>query len=223
MICVPIRARNTPEALDKMTRAARLADLVELRLDLMETFDLETLLGQAPCPVIVTYRSVKEGGRGRATYREQVRILTRAAAAGARWIDVEFGMPREFKRVIRKNRRDAGLLVSCHLQHGTPDRKSLEELLWRMDTMNADMVKIVTLARSYEDNLRVLGLIPLARKLGIGVVAFCMGPKGRPSRVLAPLLGAAFTFASLKAGEETAAGQLFLEETRWILNRLGGA
>ncbi|MBW1680878.1 MAG: type I 3-dehydroquinate dehydratase [Deltaproteobacteria bacterium] len=222
MICVSITARDTPEALAKIHRAEPVADLMELRLDLMETFDVEALVAATQKPVIATYRSRKEGGAGRAGYAERVRILTGAAAAGARWIDVEFSMPLEFRREIAKRRGESGLLISCHLRNGTPSRQALEERLRRMAAGGAHGVKIVSMAREPEDNLRVLSLIPLARRLGTEVVAFCLGELGRPSRVLSPLLGASFTFASLDPGEETAPGQLPLEETRWILEKLRG-
>lgn len=221
MICIPIFAKDTQGALEKMTQAAGLADLLELRLDLMEAFRLEALVREAPCPVIATYRSLKEGGKGRAGYSERVRILTRAAAAGARWIDVEYSMPLEFQRQIQERRAKARIMVSCHVRNGTPSKEDLEDRLRRMAAGGADLVKIVTLAREPGDNLRALNLIPLAEKLGVGLVAFCMGPLGRPSRILSPLLGAAFTFASLNEEEETAAGQLSAEDTRWILDRLG--
>jgi len=43
--------------------AAGGADLVELRLDLMPGFELGALLSDRPCPVIVTFRPAREGGR----------------------------------------------------------------------------------------------------------------------------------------------------------------
>ena len=70
MLCIPIVARNTEEALDKIARANILADMLELRLDVMESFRLEDILPRASKPVIATYRSKKEGGKGSADYVE---------------------------------------------------------------------------------------------------------------------------------------------------------
>lgn len=64
MICVPIIAENTDEALKKIARANKTADMLELRLDLMESFRLKEMIEMASKPVIVTYRSKKEGGKG---------------------------------------------------------------------------------------------------------------------------------------------------------------
>ena len=68
MICIPVMARDNPDAIKKMAEAAPLADMMEIRLDVMETFDLAEIIQNAPKPVIVTYRSKKEGGSGLARY-----------------------------------------------------------------------------------------------------------------------------------------------------------
>jgi len=78
-------------------------------------------------------------------------------------------------------------------------------------------VKIVTRAETYEDNLRVLQLIPQAHAMGVKIVAFCMGPMGRISRIFSHLMGSYLTFASLEAGEESAAGQVPINEIKKIL------
>ena len=64
MFCIPIIARNNEEALKKIPEAERFTDILELRLDLMEQFDLPELIQFATRPVLVTYRSVQEGGKG---------------------------------------------------------------------------------------------------------------------------------------------------------------
>ena len=51
-----------PKALDQMTAAEKFADIIELRLDLIASFDLKILLNAANKPVIVTARSKLDGG-----------------------------------------------------------------------------------------------------------------------------------------------------------------
>ena len=82
------------------------------------------------------------------------------------------------------------------------------------------MVKIVTLATDWEDNLRILELIPRARDLGIEIIAFCMGPLGRVSRVFSLFMGGQMTFASLEKGEESASGQIPALDMKKILEAL---
>ena len=70
----------------------------------------------------------------------------------------------------------------------------------------ADICKVVTSARSFEDNLSVLQLI---RDFpAVKVVAFAMGPEGMASRVLAPHAGAYFTYGAVQKGKESAPGQI---------------
>ena len=45
MICIPIAAATTAAAIERMERAAPLADCVELRIDRIPDADLERLLG----------------------------------------------------------------------------------------------------------------------------------------------------------------------------------
>jgi 3-dehydroquinate dehydratase type I len=86
----------------------------------------------------------------------------------------------------------------------------------------ADIVKIVTTARSSADNLSVLSLIPYGRSKGKEMIAFCMGEAGIVSRIAAPALGAYLTFASLRRGAESAPGQIAAAPMRRILRLLAG-
>jgi 3-dehydroquinate dehydratase type I len=96
----------------------------------------------------------------------------------------------------------------------------MEKICDRMIQCGADIAKIVTFARSYEDNLKILSLIPYARKRKQGIVAFCMGEKGRISRIFAPLMGAAWTYGCLSRNRVSAPGQLTAEEMKEIWKRL---
>ncbi len=67
---------------------------------------------------------------------------------------------------------------------------------------------------SAADNITVLRLIrdfPDTK-----IVSFAMGEAGWLSRVMAPLAGGYFTYASLGAGRESAAGQLTVDELKTI-------
>jgi len=221
-IAIPICAGDTAEALEKMQRGAALAQVLEIRLDGMEKFDLHQILGSAPRPVIVTYRSKKEGGNGRAHYATRIRLLREAIEEGADFVDVEFSMPLIYREPLFRNRKRTRVIVSRHILNGTPSGEALTNLLGKMAATGADIVKIVSRAREFEDNRRVLELLPPARRLGIPLITFCLGPRARVSRILSPLLGGFLTFASLEEGEESAEGQVPAREMKEILSRLFG-
>ncbi|MDP6958965.1 MAG: type I 3-dehydroquinate dehydratase, partial [Planctomycetota bacterium] len=75
------------------------ADLVEIRADyLRNREELLTLIEAKPLPVLVTLRSVEEGGQFEGTEEELFSLLELAASAGADWVDVEWRRYRPFAR-----------------------------------------------------------------------------------------------------------------------------
>ena len=220
MICVPIIARNNDEALIKMAEAETLGDMIEIRLDVMETFDLEEIIMAASKPIMVTYRSIGQGGEGSVDFGTRINYMMSAIETDADFVDVEFSLPSEFRRELFQVRRASRLIISNHLLNGTPSRDKLEGTLRKMAATGADIVKIVTQAVAPQDNLRVLNLIPLAKNLGIKIIAFCMGPMGRISRIASPFLGGYLTFASLETGEESASGQIPVRAMKKILDTI---
>ncbi len=92
-----------------------------------------------------------------------------------------------------------------------------------MQTMlaqEADVIKMVALAQQPEDNLRLLSLIPKARAANREIIAFCMGPAGKWSRVVAPLLGSFLTFAPFTKKGASAPGQLTVNEVKKLWKML---
>jgi 3-dehydroquinate dehydratase type I len=82
--------------------------------------------------------------------------------------------------------------------------------------LGADIAKIVTLSVSASDNVRLLSLYSVNKPL----VAFGMGDAGKITRIMAPFLGAEFTFASMDDGYETAAGQIPYSRMKALLSFL---
>ena len=221
MICIALMAQDTEGALKKMTVAAPNCDLMEVRLDVMKSFDLEKLITSAQKPLLITYRSKNEGGKGDAPYNARVDYLLEAVRLGADYIDVEYAMPLEHRGRLFEECGKSRLVLSKHFVNGTPSAETLSNLLEQMAATGAHVVKIVTQARTTFDNLTVLGVMPEAEALGVKTVAFCMGPLGRISRVACPLLGGAFTFAAFREGQESAPGQITAREMKYMLERLG--
>ena len=220
MICIPILAKDTEEAISKMRRAASLADLFELRMDAMPSCRPGEIIPHAPRPVIATYRSTQEGGGGNAGCADQAALLSEALEAGAGYVDVEHRMAPDLREGLFRKRGSSRIIISCHLLYETPPAGELEALFYRLSRTGADIVKVVSRATDPEDNLRIMGLIPLARKRGVPIIAFCMGPIGRVSRIVSPLLGGYLTFAALTEGEESAPGQMTALEMRNIMKAL---
>ena len=219
MFCISIIAKNTEEALEKMAKADTLGsgDIFEIRLDLMEDFDLSRIIGSSPKPVLVTYRTVPEGGKGRADPKTVTDVLLTAIREGTPFVDVEYRLPSKWRRKILDARGASRIIISMHQHDGTPEASQLIKLLDDCASTGADIVKIVTRAETWADNLRVLELIPMAHDRGLKIIAFCMGPMGRVSRILSHLMGGYLTFVSLEKGQESAAGQIPMMEMENLL------
>jgi 3-dehydroquinate dehydratase type I len=218
MICIPISAKNTEGALERITRANALADMIEIRLDMMETFDLKVMIQAASKPALVTYRSTGEGGQGTADDKTHASYLLTALEEGAELVDVERRLPEKWREKIFRARGKSSIVVSSHVPDSTPPKETLEEIFEELTATGADIIKIVTHAESIMDNLRVLDLIPKAQERGIKIIAFCMGRFGRISRIFSHLMGGYLSFSSLEGGEESAAGQIPVEEMKEILD-----
>jgi 3-dehydroquinate dehydratase type I len=207
------------QVLETMNRARdEGADLLEWRLDVTRDPELETVLLQSPLPVIATVRSIEQGGHFSGTRQEQLRLLIQAATFGSSYIDWEFrpgeSLPEELSPMREK------VILSYHDFEETPAENELESLFDQMAASSTGVVKVVTLAQRMEDNLSLLNLIGRGRKRGIEVVAFCLGPLGRISRLACIFIGGAFTFAALESGAEAAPGQLSLAKMRQLVELL---
>lgn len=204
MICVVIaRTRHRMMIEEHRALAQRGAPLVELRVDwLQRPPDLQRLLQDRPTPVIITCRRPQDGGRWRGTEEERQRVLRAAIVAGVEYVDLEWDIARQIRR-YGKTRR----IISYHNFEKTPE--DLEAIHAEMCELDADVVKVVTLAHSPVDAVRVLRLISGAKR---PTVAFCMGEFGQFSRILCGRFGAPFTYAAFSRDRELAPGQITFDD-----------
>lgn len=212
-ICAVVIAND----LQLIKEVAPLADLFELRVDLIGEGwqDLTRKLGQ---PWIATNRTAAEGGQWQGPEARRIEPLLHAVELGAGYIDVEVNTPN-LENIARAIKKRTKLLLSYHDLEKTPSFEDLKRIVRKQLNAGADICKVVSTAREPEDNLTLLKLIkefPEAK-----IVAFAMGPLGMLSRVLCPLAGGAFTYASIEKGKESAKGQLTVSEMRNIYEMMG--
>jgi shikimate dehydrogenase len=159
--------------------------------------------------------------------RRRIAILKDAVVRGADFVDIEVdtaaSLRNELLSLIKEYNSRTGMIVSHHDFQRTPPVKKLKEIFHACVLAGADIVKIVTFAKSPQDNLKVLDLIPYARRKDHEIIAFCMGEAGRMSRIVAPFLGSRISFAPLEHGAESAPGQLTVDEMRHAMDLIDGA
>jgi 3-dehydroquinate dehydratase type I len=213
---VPVVEATVNRARGKYQRAARKGLWTEVRLDYLEepAPNLARLFRTLPGPVIATNRLAAEGGRWQGTEADRLALLTEALNLGVTCLDLELAADAGFRREIAARRGATKLILSWHDFAGTPEAARLEAVLEEMLASEADIVKLVALAREPADNLRLLSLIPRARAQGKEIIAFCMGPVGKWSRIAAPLLGSWLTFAPFSKQGASAPGQLTVNDVK---------
>ena len=198
--------------LEVVNEVKPLVDLFEVRIDLIGD-GWQELVRQLSKPWIACNRSADEGGNWRGSDAGRIEELLKAIALGADMIDIEL-RTRNLKQAVGLIKKRAKCLLSFHELKGTPPLNEMKEIVQRQLEAGADVCKVVTTAQRFEDNLAVLQLITDFPQTKI--VSFAMGPLGCPSRILCPLIGGYFTYASIKAGEESASGQITIGDLKRI-------
>jgi 3-dehydroquinate dehydratase type I len=212
-ICAAI-VNDDPAALKNI---GPMVDLFELRIDMVGDGWWE-VAKHLPKPWIACNRRTGEGGKWRGSESARIKELLEALEIGASIIDIELATP-DLANIIKEIKGRAECIVSYHNLQETPPLKEMREIIERQLNTGADICKVVTTARSFDDNLAVLQLT--AESPEVKMVAFAMGEAGQISRVLSPLAGGYFTYASIDTGRESAEGQITAGELRKIYRMLG--
>ena len=212
-ICAAITS-NDSDAVKKVTP---LTDLFEVRIDLIGPGWQEVAVNLAK-PWIACNRKKDEGGAWDGSESARLEEFLKAIDIGAAIVDIEMST-LDVSDFVKKIKGKAEILLSYHNMEGTPSLDDLKDILEKQIDAGADICKVVTTACKTADNITVIQLIkeyPDTR-----VVSFAMGPIGQVSRILSPLVGGYFTYASIEEGKESASGQLTVEELREIYRILG--
>ncbi len=221
-ICVSILPKNNLEALSLIEKAEKAkADFIEVRLDWLEiSKKLSDISASTKIPLIAANKLQSEKGYFSGTEIEWQQTLLFAAKSGFEYVDVNLSSPKHIETISQLKQLGAKPIVSYHKFDGALSVTVMEDVLIRELASEASICKIVTTANHVEDNLPVLSFVSSASSKA-KLVCFCMGEQGKVSRLLSPMFGAFFTFASLENGSETAAGQMSIGEMRTAYDLLG--
>jgi 3-dehydroquinate dehydratase/shikimate dehydrogenase len=203
-ICVSLTEETTTGVVARMAELAGIADMFEIRGDLILDLDLLTILRARTDPLLFTLLPVSEGGRWDDADPQRRLKLLEAVKRGYDYVDVPY---RSGFEEVMAEKAGRGLVVSYHDLEGMPD--DLDSLYAGMRETGADIVKIAIKPRSVAD---VGHLLAFARRKseagGPPLIPIALGPLGMITRIVAGRYGAPFTFASAAAGAEAAPGQL---------------
>lgn len=221
MICVSLAGKKADEIFSILERPD--VEMAEIRLDTcpLDAEEIEDLFASVDKPLIATCRVTEECPAAEA----EARMLT-AIKAGAAYVDIDMDAPAMMSKRLRREARECGSLLirSFHDYDGTDSAPALAAIAEKCSHLGADIIKIVTAARSEADVNKVLSLYDHIPPQDL--VAFCMSPEGEvsvaatASRISCLAKGAPFTYAALTESEATAPGQMTLEQMR---NKVYGA
>jgi 3-dehydroquinate dehydratase/shikimate dehydrogenase len=177
--------------------------------------NLRRLLADRPSPVVITCRRQRDGGKWTGGEDARLMLLRTAIAEGVEYVDLEEDVAAGIPRFGKTKR-----IVSYHDFRSTPD--DLDEVHARLAALDADIVKIASMAQQPRDNVRMLQLV---RRSKVPTVGLCMGDVGVPSRILAGKFGSPFTFATFHHERTLAPGQLSFQQMNEIYHceRIGPA
>jgi 3-dehydroquinate dehydratase type I len=215
-ICVAIKA-NTQKQTLKMIKKAKAADIIEIRLDFRKEFlNLESLRNSTKNPLIATNRRQDQGGHSRETERERIQLLFNAVDVGFNYVDIA-STTHDLKNIVNEIKKSgAKVILSYHDFEKPLILNQLETKHHELAVLKGDITKIIGWTNNYDDNLPYLEY----NNKHPGNISFGMGIYGIVSRVLAPITGAAFTYASIDTNEEVAPGQISVCELKETYLRL---
>nr|WP_319375507.1 type I 3-dehydroquinate dehydratase [uncultured Methanoregula sp.] len=190
------------------------ADMIELRLDLVETGPEEAVQQcrkHSNLPVIATFRSAQEGGRYFGNGDEWEKKI-RSVLPLVEYVDVEQQFMRNAACV-----KEAGKKIIA--SHHAPIMMPLPVLFVLERELRAygDIVKIIVTPQNEND---IIELIAFTHEIKMPICTGVMGSKFRFARAVLPLFGSEFVYCHV--GKTTAEGQYSVEEFRQLVKLLNG-
>lgn len=233
---VPITAGTLDELLSEIDAMhGQRFDIAEWRVDLFADFPDENKFMSA-CkvvsekladkPVIFTYRTKTEGGKGDISVNEYINLINKIISSSLfELIDVELSAADAGIKDILKLAHENGcyVILSSHDFMNTPAEDAIIAKLCKMQRLGGDILKIAVMP---ESSLDVLTLLSAATKMiskyaTKPVICISMGELGLISRYACQQFGSAATFGVI--GGSSAPGQPDINKLNTVLDILSSS
>ncbi|KAJ7125029.1 type I 3-dehydroquinase-domain-containing protein [Mycena epipterygia] len=201
---------DVTQAIPKLEDLSLGIDLWELRIDLLASLDLTflafqiaTLRRHSSLPILFTLRTARHGGRfpdipnDETAINNVTALFRHALRLGIEYIDLEVTLPPLVLRDIVSSKGNTTIIGSyCDITgsiswmepHTEEKPSQTMQLYDRIVHMGADIVKIVSIARSSQDNLSLLQFVlrveQNVERNPKPILAINLGPEGKLSRAL---------------------------------------
>lgn len=231
-VIVPTTADSVQETLQFVDNIADRTDfhLLELRLDALEngtdasamaalTKQISSRLGDKP--LLVTFRTEREGGKKTINDREYVALYRSLLNEGQfDLLDIEMYREQSLTAPLIELAHEKGrhVILSNHELHATPSAQTIVSRLREQQTRGADILKLAAMPQSPADVLTLLNatLEMHQNYAQRPLLTMAMGSTGVLSRISGELTGSALTFGMI--GSASASGQVAAEDLNSVLS-----
>lgn len=206
MIAASIRENNMDLVLRKLTDVPEKYDLIEIWINEIQDMDMQKLFDNAKKPLLIKITDVSN--------KDLINAILKLEPA---YVDIDFD---SFTPELIPAKRNTKLILSCHNFSGTKLYSDALEIAKKMKSLGADIGKIIMSADKIEDNLVPLRLLAQSDFIGLSLISFCMGAKGRLSRIVAASFGNFINFVPPDSSWKTAEGQIEFNEWEELRKKL---
>ena len=199
----------------RQIKNAKKADAIEIRLDFLDSIDLEKITKLQKYSnkiVICSLRKKENGGKYLQPEKKRYFDLARLFSLKPNFFDLEHDTSLEFIEKMKKLYPDVKIITSYHNFLNTPS--NLNEIYENLKNPFADLYKIATYANNSIDALRVLDF--LKEKQDGKLIAIPMGVSGSFARVLSKIFDNKITYAFVD--KRVVAGQINIDDLTEIYN-----
>jgi 3-dehydroquinate dehydratase/shikimate dehydrogenase len=223
-ICISLCERTATALGRAIAAAAKVSDLIEVRLDCLDPSELEMerraiadALARPETEAILTFRPAEQGGcRSLDHATRYMTWNTQIADASNKLFDIELDLIEGLgSRPLPLTTTDWSRIICSHHDFvGVPE--NLDAIYDRMIKTPARILKIAVAVDDAIECLALFRLLARAREAGREMIAIAMGNAGVATRILGPSRGAFLTYASLDEENVTAPGQMSAAELREV-------
>lgn len=230
-ICIPIVGRDNEDIIKQASSLENLSyDMIELRIDFYQDIkkieEVLSLLEKVRLiiqkPILLTYRSLREGGEVQLDDEIYLSLITHVCESHlVDLIDIELmsGDVLVHQLVDIAHQNEIKVIMSNHDFEKTPDKEDMKQRIEKMEQCNADILKLAVMPQSYQDVMNLMNVtFDMSQKVNRPIVTMSMGDIGKITRICGELTGSSITFAT--AGKASAPGQIALEDMQLLLEAI---
>lgn len=184
--------------LSLLKEAEKIGDMSELWLDEIPDLDnafLEKILRSNKKPIIYKCTGL-------------LKNLTQVLAFNPEFVDLDTNSSFKLIQKTKSLSPNTKIILSFHDFEKTPKIGQLKKIAGKMVKKKADIIKIATYAKSFEDSLIMMSFLSYLKNHSKTAICLCMGKAGEITRKTGHLLGNYLMYAPVKANQKTASGQI---------------